>query len=153
MKNLMLSVMVSMLLGCGKGSSDSPSAPQIPPTTNIDSIAVSSNETCSKVDVGSGVSLLYQYQSVLYTSGDRLITCSISNSTGEYAHTIFYRSSQAGAQTGTCIVGQDIDALSSGYWTFSDDLVTLVKKTLYTDASSVKNGYTYTFVAANCQTY
>lgn len=130
------------ILGCGGSNGASG-------TNGTDATAtkIASGVSCVKVDAGSGTSVNYQYQSVLTTSGDRFITCSVQVAAAQYTNTVFYKSTQAGAVSGSCSVYFDLDGASSGSWNFTPSQVR------YVDATSGHNGYTYSFAVSDCTSY
>jgi hypothetical protein len=105
---------------------------------------------CSKIDAGTGASFLYKYRSVVFSNGDRFVSCSVSGSNAGYGSSDYFKSSQNGATTGGCTVEADLDTASSGFWSFTSQSGT--SKVVYTDSGSTHDGYTYTFVTADCST-
>lgn len=145
--NIKTTLLITLfVLGCNKTDRFSLPASNIP--TPVDAESISGSLYCSKVDVGSGVTLTYQYQNATYANGDHIITCSISSSLGEYSHTQLFKPSAPGALNGFCSVGYDVDGLSSGYWIFTSSGG--VNKAVYNDVGSAHNNYTYTFAGGDC---
>lgn len=114
-------------------------------------LTIQSGLQCSAVDSGSGVLLLYFYESVLYSTGDRFVTCSISTDLNEYSSSDLYVSTQNGAVSGGCTVTYDINVPNGGFWTFTSQ--NSVTKTAYTDPGTGTNGYSFTFNAGSCTNF
>lgn len=135
------------LAGCG-GSAGATGATGAS-GTNGETIV--SELACNKLDAGSGTSLFYVYENVLYSTGDRFVTCTIQTNAVGISNSIIYRSYQVGATTGTCLVAADIDAVSGGFWEFTSQ--SGVTKTTYIDSTSAENNYLYTFAPSDCATF
>lgn len=116
--------------------------------TGAAGMTISSSLYCSKTDSGSGTTLYYQYSSVIYTTGDRYVDCSVSDDAKEYTGSFLFSSTQAGAASGGCSVTYGLGTTDFGFWGFTSQSGTT--KVVYTDTGSAKNGYTYTFVSGDC---
>lgn len=132
--------------GCGsKGDTGDAGA------TGAAGMTSKSGLNCFATDSGSGTALTYYYNSIMYTSGDRFVACSISTGLGEYSHSEMYRYDEFGAISGSCIVTYDLDGVGSGFWSFSSQSGTT--KTTYTDPGDSANGYSFTFSSGVCTTF
>ena len=107
---------------------------------------VSAEFYCSKLATRN-----FAYQSITYSTGDKLIMCSVDLSTATATNVIFYKSTMAGAAISSCLVSADLDTPTSGWWAFSE--TSGVRKTVYSDSSSGSNGTTVTFATNDCDTY
>lgn len=103
---------------------------------------------CSKTDSGSGVTITLNYQSATYVTGNRFVTCSVANNSTQSSNSNLHPYGSLGSISGSCAVVADIDAASGGTWTFTNTGGS--PHAVYTDATSLHNNYTYTFVAADC---
>lgn len=103
---------------------------------------------CQANDSGSGLSLIYTYESVSYSNGDRLVIGTVSGSVVASTETLLYSSTEVGATTGGINVVYDVDSAGGGYWTFTSE--SGVTKTVYNDVTSAHNGYTFAFTSGNC---
>lgn len=112
---------------------------------------IASGIGCAKVDAGSGVSALLVYESIIYSTGDRFVSGSVSGNSLQSSGTEMFKSTQAGALSGGVTVVADIDAASSGAWTFTSQAG--VTKAVYNDVTSAHNLYTYTFAAGDCTVF
>lgn len=75
---------------------------------------IATSFTCSVV----GAELLFSYTAAVFSNGDRLVACQITDNFSSYAGSVFYKQTASGAVTGSCLVGYDMDAGSAGYWAF-----------------------------------
>lgn len=107
---------------------------------------ISSNTRCSKIDSG----LMFDYLILRYTSGDVFVDCSISDSSATYSRTAFFKAGQTGATTYSCLLTYDVDASSSGYWTFNYG--SSVYKATYSDSGSASNNFVLTYASGDCTT-
>lgn len=146
MKPIMIVLMSMILNACGGSENAAVNATATPTTTGM---TISSGTICSKVDTGiSGIILGYVYESVIFTTGDRWVSCSVATISAQYSRSIFYKSGSSGATTGYCSVVADLDTASAGYWLFTSQGG--ISKTVYSDIPSTHNNYTYTFTSADC---
>lgn len=113
------------------------------------SVSVSSELLCTALDAGSGATAIYTYEIITYSSGDKLVICSLRVNAGQYENAVFLKQSQGGNQNASCVVNTDVDAATAGFWTFTSQGG--VTKNVYSDAGSVHNNYSYTFTSGNCQ--
>jgi hypothetical protein len=105
------------------------------PAGNSASYGIATSFTCTVVAGG----LLFSYTAAVYTNGDRLVSCQITDNFSSYAGSAFYKQTTAGAVTGGCLMGYDIDTGSAGYWLFAGAAAGSVTAT-YTDSGSVDDG-------------
>lgn len=113
---------------------------------NGNSVFMVSGWACSKVSGG----LFFQYDAYLFSSGDRLASCSVGGTSTQSGATKFYPSGTGGADTAYCAVTFDLDASSAGFWSFS---ATPGGSTTYIDSGSSFNGATVTFTSGDCTNY
>lgn len=117
--------------------------------SGIAGMTVSSNRQCIKSD---GVqNLIYIYQVLTFTSGDKFIECSVQSSGAQFSSSQYYTSSQQGAITSSCMVGADKDTSSFGSWNFKT--TSGVESLIYSDSGSASNGYSYVFLSSDCVTH
>jgi hypothetical protein len=89
----------------------------------------------------------YEYDAVLWSSGDLFVNCSVSNSNVEASDTAFYLASQNGAASGDCALAMDENG-TGGYWYFT--LTNTTAQAVYHDEGDVNDGYTLTFLGSEC---
>ena len=124
----MLFVFLLSLSGCGADQD------------NISNTIVSS-VSCLKIDL----SLTFEYRSAIYSSGERFVSCAISNSEMNSSNTFIYKPTQNKAITGYCAVIFDINApTTSKSWVFTSQ--NNVTKAVYSHDST-----TVTFVGSECE--
>lgn len=134
-KIIALSLVLLSLSACGKEET-------APPLTSL----ISTNKQCLKTQWGN----LFSFQLVTYSTGDIYISCEIQDSIFSYTTANVYKAGQNGATTKSCLVTDDLDAASSGYWVFKDtaDAVSIV----YHDSGSANNGKTVSIATSDCST-
>ncbi len=118
-----------------------PTGPTGPP--GAAGISVVASRFCSRLEL----SLLFEYQTIDFTSGDVLALCSISDSGSQYSGSYFYRSTNAGAPASTCYVTYDLDEFTGGWWQFTRGDATTAA---YDDPGSASDGTVVTFDPADC---
>jgi hypothetical protein len=89
----------------------------------------------------------YEYDVVLWSSGDLFVNCSVSNENVEASDTVFYLASQNGAASGECALAMDENG-TGGYWIF--ELAGTTAQTEYYDDGDINDGYTLTFLNSEC---
>jgi hypothetical protein len=89
----------------------------------------------------------YEYDVVLWSSGDLFVNCSVSNENVEASDTVFYLASQNGAVSGECALAMDENG-TGGYWVF--ELAGTTAQTEYYDEGDINDGYTLTFLGSEC---
>lgn len=154
--NKAIALSLIVLSGCGGSDGSGSGAAATPtPANNVTATSIMkvvSGNGCGKSDTGiAGLTINYYYQNDLLESGDRFVSCWIAGSTSQYAGSYLYKAGSNGATNGYCSVVSDIDAASSGYWSFTtSNGIATVK---YNDVGSTHNGYVYTFATADCTNY
>jgi hypothetical protein len=106
-------------------------------------VMVSSKRACSVISGG----LVFSYDVVFFSNGDRFVTCSISGAGWTVGGSNYWLSTQVGAATSQCALVFDVDTSSSGFWTFRD---TPDIRATYTDPGSTSDGAIVTFPSGNC---
>ena len=139
MTKLYLVPLVVLLANCG--GSPGEQGPAGPAGTA--GFTLKSNKRCVKTDTGSGLYLIFQYQILEFTSGDRFMNCSLDYSDSTYSQTMFFPAGTAKGDRAECIMVFDVDSASYGFWTFTT--VGGTSKAVYSDTGSSKNNYTVTF--------
>lgn len=121
--------------------------------TNGTSMTISSGITCSKSESGTGTFLNYTYESVVYSTGDRDVSCGVSSAAaGTHSSTDFYKAGTANAASGLCNTYLTLESPAAmSLWIFTSAAGTT--KTQYSSAGSANDGYTYTFAAGDCTTF
>lgn len=149
MKSLVLTlVTIGILSGCGQQGEKGDAGPKgdsggtgATGTT----ASISSSTHCAK----TVSSLNFEYDYVVFSSGDVWVNCNIEDSSAEYSNSSFYKSTQTGASTGGCLLTYDIDTASSGYWSFT---TSPSRQAIYKDTGSANNGTTVSFATSDCST-
>lgn len=141
------------LCGCGgSNGAAGPAGAQGPAGASGGTDSVSEVIYCSKIDSGSGVSLIYGYQVSIFESGDVFVSCVVSGGNGQDSGSDVYKSDQVGASTAGCSVTADINSDNNfGYWSFAISGSTA--STTYHDTGHAHDGYSYTFAAGDCSTH
>lgn len=109
--------------------------------TGTAGLTVTSDIKCNTTS--SGLNLGFIYEIVQFTGGTKFVTCSIYSTSETHSQSHYWPTSQSGNTNGTCLLTNDVDTASSGYWNFSYSNGTA--QAVYTDSSSVNNGATITF--------
>ncbi len=109
-------------------------------------ITINTITTCSKTTGGA----TFQHKITAFSTGDKFIYCSISNSLNTYSASTIYKSTQNGATNESCLITYDLDAATSGFWNFS--LISGARTAVYSDSGSTSNGVTVTFATSDCLT-
>lgn len=149
MTKRILIALTFVLTACGGSEPAAVNVPTNSTTPNV-GMKVVSGLGCYKVDSGSGTLLGYSYENSLLDGGDHYVVCSVSGPTYQTSNSHLYKAGTAGATTGSCHVGFDIDTPSAGYWSFGT--IGSVAEVYYLDSGSVHNNYQYTFTS-DCSNY
>lgn len=136
-------IFLFLVIGCGKGEKGDVGLQGSPGT---DGLILSQITSCTKVSAG----IRYFYEVAIFTNNDKFLTCSVSGSTAESGISFFAKTTQAIHPTETCTVGFDLDAASSGFWTFSSNTG---RKAVYTDVASGQDGLTINFMGLDCSVF
>ena len=150
-KTILIGLLV--LSGCGgaigpagpAGATGATGARGATGNSGSDGMTIQSNFFCS----GSHSGLIFIYQAIVYSTGDAQITCAISNTLDTFSNTVVYKSTQTGAQTGGCSLTYDVDAATSGYWTFIVTSGPSASMT-YHDTGSASDGTVINFAGGEC---
>jgi hypothetical protein len=106
-------------------------------------LSIVAHMRCSKL-----VTQLFEYQTVEFSDGSLLVSCSVSGAAIQAHTTQLYAAEQNGADTGGCLVTYDVDGTASGgYWNFTLS----PRRALYNDAGSANDQQAVTFASADCQ--
>lgn len=100
--------------------------------------------TCSKLN--NVASLMYQYVTVTYSSGDVWIHCSVSGSTYQSSNEYLYLKNSLGSLS--CTLTFDPVHNTGGYYTFTTNGST--RQAVFTDAGQVDNGTVISYAANDC---
>lgn len=156
MKYALFTLILFILISCGtagskgekgdKGDIGTDGIDGVTGTNSINGATIQSGFSCSKVSSG----ILIFYKSVLFTTGDRWVACTISNAL-ESTGTGYYKNSQTGATTAGCLASFDLDSASGGFFSFS--ITSSTKTAVYNDTGSVNNGLTVTFTSSDCTNF
>lgn len=160
-------ILLGMLILSGCGGSPGPAGPQgaqgatgargpagangsngTNGTDGTSGVSIAANFTCSKVAGG----LFFAYQNVTYSNGDVFAECEISGSSWTVSKSIIYKSTQAGAAHGDCVLGYDVDTASSGYWVFGQATSTTATA-VYHDTGSANDASFVSFSSSDCVTH
>jgi hypothetical protein len=114
-------------------------------------MTIASGISCSKLDSGSGTTLGLKYESVVYSTGDRFVTCEVDGVGAGYSSSQIYKSGKNGATTGYCAPTADLDASTGGFWAFTSQGGT--NSVAYYDPGSAHHGYTYVFSSGDCTAF
>lgn len=148
-------LVLAFAVAAGCGGSTGPAGPQGTagtagsPGAKGASEAITFDLSCSSADSGSGTSLLFKYNYAQQASGGVIVSCSIVTAIQEYTSSQVYKTSVSDGNEGDCFLYFSIGGGSNfGYWHFlySANLATVG----YTDFSSTKNGYSFTFPSSSC---
>lgn len=99
------------------------------------------------------ISIIFSYSIVEFNSGDKLISCQITDPNGKSMHnTTYYRASQVGAATEVCIVDYDVEGSGFGYWKFekNNDPSYDPYHMKYTEVGSASDGLIINFELNEC---
>lgn len=129
-----------------QGSQGAQGAPGTPGT----GLTIDTVKYCSKIDNGVGPTLFLQYQIVTYSTGDKFLTCSITDNTAQYTNAVIYKASQLGAVTNICKLTYDLQNNSAGYWTFSSQADGTGINSRYLSTNSPYSGHTLAFNDTDC---
>jgi hypothetical protein len=138
-----------LVVGCGpapepteesKSSAGSTASPTSKTGTSQADMALTVDYFCTAVVVGSGPAWGFQYNVWDYNDGSVMTGCSISNSYSQSTGLGMYRSTQNGAGTGSCSVTDDVDAPTSGYWSFAINRAGGTATATYHDTGSNSDG-------------
>jgi hypothetical protein len=156
MKQVALVVLgVLVISACGQLSTTSaltqglqgePGPAGSPGPSGADGNTATVNVGCNKVTGG----YMFRYHVVTFSTGDVLVSCSVSDSLYTSSDSIYYRSTQVGASTKGCQVIHDSSgAATSGFWKFKTEST---RTATYTDVGSAIDGTVITFADSDCTT-
>lgn len=131
-----VSAFIALLSGCGADDAGA--------SGGLGTIAISQLVCNTVVD-----QLVFSYEAIVFSSGDTLVDCSVSNLYTEGSDTNYYLAGQTGTETGYCGAGLDSSGpASAGFWefAFSGDLASVT----YRDVGDANNGSVLTFLASEC---
>lgn len=103
--------------------------------TNGTSLVAAAWNSCTFVD--ATLSLNFYYNTTLFSDGSRTVDCAIQGASFGVSGSGFFAAGQGGATSGSCLVNEDIDAASYGFWEFT---VSPGPQALYHDPASASNG-------------
>jgi hypothetical protein len=144
-------LVVLLVVACGGSAGpQGPQGPAGPPGPA--GISVTSAKFCdSQSTLIGGFNLLYQYQVVVYSNGEKLVMCSISDGSGSYAFDAYCRTNSMCVASANCAVTYDADKTSgtfTGFMEYRNDAPG--ERAIYHDQNSIYDGVTVAFGAANC---
>lgn len=148
---------ITILNGCGSAPPSIPadtSAPLIVTQTSsaAEPASITSGISCDKLTTFAGSSMIFEYESVIYSTGDRFVTCQLDAFSSSFFSSHLYPAAQNGATTGGCQFTADVsNAATGGYWTFSSQSGTT--KAVYNDVGDVNNLSAVTFATGDCKTF
>jgi hypothetical protein len=150
MKSLPI-VALCLAVACGGGSTGAqgPTGPAGPPgPAGPSGTSVVSARFCSGQAV-VGINLLFTYQVVVYSNGDKLAICSVTDGFASHSMDFYCRASSSCSPMAECLVPYDVDTPSTGaVFEFRNDAPG--ERVIYHDPGSVSNGSGATFGASNC---
>lgn len=82
--------------------------------------------------------LNFDYDRYTFADGSVLLNCAIRDAASIYSNNFLFKDDQVGATNGNCAVVYDVDAATSGYWTFESP--NNVATATYSDSGSPFNG-------------
>lgn len=95
--------------------------------------------------------LAYNYDLAELSSGDLMVSATLSDSSRSYSSTAFFAAGQGGSDTGGVNLTYDsFSPADSGWWSFEIDKATLVVKIIYHDADRTPAETFYTRPASDC---
>lgn len=106
--------------------------------TNGKSVTALVTKSCSQVSRGWD----FAYSTVLFSSGDRWVSCTAAGAALGSSESAYYGSKQVGATTGDCSLFADVDTATGGYWSFT---ILPTPQAVYHDAGSASDGNTVVF--------
>lgn len=116
---VMLSVAVAACGVDGKdGAAGLPGARGLP---GLDGVGLSKSIHCNNlvlVDQGRGLTADIIYDYYQFADGSVMTTCNVSLGQIGVEGVSMYKKAQQGASTGSCLVRDDVDNSSGGFWTF-----------------------------------
>lgn len=127
-----------------KGETGAAGAQGVKGDVGASGTTVTSTRECSKIVTQT----YFNYRVLTFSSGDKITTCSISNTDSSYSRTHFYRSTQNGAVEEYCSVIYDLDSGSGGFWQFVKTAGGATAT--YSDNVSPSDGEVVTFSASDC---
>ncbi|TMA75104.1 MAG: hypothetical protein E6J67_09865 [Deltaproteobacteria bacterium] len=131
------------------GGSAGPTGPQGPPGPAGASV-VSARFCEGQSAVIGGSNKLYDYQVVVYSNGEKLISCSVADGSRSFSWEVYCRLGSACIATSACRLIYDVDttAAPSGTLEFRNDAPG--ERVIYHDAGSTYDNATVAFGSANC---
>lgn len=129
MKSIVLLVVVALLAAC-----------EGPP--GLDGSSLLSYRSCHGQirQVGPTAAVGLSHDRYVYADGSVMAFCYVYDASATYSNLSMYKSGQFGASDGGCSVFYDVDANTSGFWSFSTT-TTAESVVTYRDQSSQQNGY------------
>jgi hypothetical protein len=126
-----------------------PAGPAGPPgpagEDGADGAGVSQVFNCTGRSTFGSLALIFDYDRYVFEDGSVMATCEIADVSASYSNTALYKSSQAGASVGGCILSYDVDSPhTGGFWEFSTSTTAGAGAT-YRDVGSPANGVRVTF--------
>lgn len=111
-------------------------------------ITVLNGFLCQGSVVIASQNLTFRYKATKFTTGDLMVSCSVSGSQMQSSNSDFHRSGSSGASNYGCSLVYDVDAASAGSWLFTYQGGT--RAFTYVDASSSHNNETGGFYSYEC---